>query len=176
MLLVVDIGNTNIVIGVYRDTDLLHSWRLATLKERTADEYRILVAGLLESEGIEHGEVHDIIISSVVPPALPYFLEMARVYFGKEPIVVGPGVKTGMPIMYDNPREVGADRIVNAVAAFGVHYDEVTKYQRSIGKVIELACGYQGGIGAFKMFAKTIGVVIEEDVATRLIDAWRSGT
>jgi type III pantothenate kinase len=125
MLLVVDIGNTNIVIGVYRADELLHSWRLTTVKERTADEYRILVAGLLESMNIDAGGIEDIIISSVVPETLPYFIEMSEEFFKKTPYVVGPGIKTGMPILFDNPREVGADRIVNAVAAYSKYRQEL---------------------------------------------------
>lgn len=118
MLLVIDVGNTNIVLGLFRGTELLENWRVNTLRERTSDEYGILFRSLLSSRGIEPNDVEDVITSTVVPP-MNYVLERTcSRYFGKKPLQVGPGLKTGMPILYENPREVGADRIVNAVAAF----------------------------------------------------------
>ena len=121
MLLVIDVGNTNIVFGVYRDTQLLRSWRVTTDKARTVDEYAMLVHELFRLAELHFTDVADVIISCVVPPLLGTMEGLCRDYFKRRPYVVGPGIKTGMPIHYDNPREVGADRIVNAVAAFEKH-------------------------------------------------------
>ncbi len=118
MLFVVDIGNSNIVLGVYSATELIAHWRVATKKQKTADEYGILVKDLFRSRDIEISRVDGIIISCVVPPLVVIFENMCQTYFGIAPLVVSPGIRTGMPILYDNPREVGADRIVNSVAAF----------------------------------------------------------
>ncbi len=118
MLLVIDVGNTNIVLGVYEGEDLLYDWRVATSKDRTSDEYGMLVEQILNYNGIKVEQIENIIISSVVPSLMHTLPAMCVKYLNIEPIVVGPGVKTGMNIKYDNPREVGADRIVNAVAGF----------------------------------------------------------
>lgn len=117
MLFVIDIGNTNIVLGVYKGADLLKNWRIGTKKGRTADEYGILIKELLRSSGIGPDEINDIIVSNVVPPLESTIIEMAENYFDIKPLVVGPGLKSGIPILYENPKEVGADRIVNAAAA-----------------------------------------------------------
>lgn len=122
MLLVIDVGNTNIVFGLFRDTTLLQSWRLQTSRERTNDEYGILLRSLLDTHQINPKEVKAVIIASVVPPLSGVMEEMAYRYFGQKPLQVGPGLKTGMPILYENPREVGADRIVNAVAAYEIYH------------------------------------------------------
>jgi type III pantothenate kinase len=114
-LLVVDVGNTNVVLGIYRDDDLVGSWRLATARERTADEYGILTRQLI---GDTAGTLEGAIVSSVVPPVNSAFAWMIEHHFGVEPLFVEPGVKTGIAIHVDNPQEVGADRIVNCVAAF----------------------------------------------------------
>ncbi len=114
-LLVVDVGNSNIVLGIYRDEDLVGSWRLATARERTADEYGILTRQLI---GDSAGKLDGAIVSSVVPPLNSAFAAMIQHHFGIEPLFVEPGVKTGIAIHVDNPQEVGADRIVNCVAAF----------------------------------------------------------
>jgi type III pantothenate kinase len=118
MLLALDVGNTNTVIGVFDGQALVTHWRLSTRREGTRDEYGILIKGLFDFGGLGFQAVSAVIISSVVPPLQGPLEEMARQYFGVEPMVVGPGIKTGMPILYESPREVGADRIVNAVAAF----------------------------------------------------------
>jgi len=118
LLLVIDVGNTNIVFGVYKDKELLYDWRIATDKERTSDEYGLLFEQIFKYHGIDPKEVENVIMSSVVPPLMHTLPAMSIKYFNINPIVVGPGVKTGMNIKYDNPREVGADRIVNAVAAY----------------------------------------------------------
>ncbi len=114
-LLVVDVGNTNIVLGVYRGDALIKSWRLATARERTADEYGILARQLL---GDAASGLDGAIVSSVVPPLDSAFAWMIEQYFEIQPLFVEPGVKTGIAIRVDNPQEVGADRIVNCVAAF----------------------------------------------------------
>ncbi|MBU5440352.1 type III pantothenate kinase [Tissierella sp. MSJ-40] len=118
MLLVIDVGNTNIVFGVYKDQELLYDWRIATDKDRTSDEYGLLFEQIFKYHGLCPKDVENVIISSVVPTLMHTLPAMSIKYFNIDPIVVGPGVKTGMNIKYDNPREVGADRIVNAVAAY----------------------------------------------------------
>lgn len=125
MLLVIDVGNTNTVLGLYRDKELVRSWRLTTDKARTADEWAMVIHELFSLSGLHFTDVSAVIISCVVPPLLNTLETLCDHYFKLSPLVVGPGIKTGMPIHYDNPREVGADRIVNAVAAY-------TKQQTSL--------------------------------------------
>jgi type III pantothenate kinase len=117
-LLAVDVGNTNTVIGVFRDGNLEAHWRIQTVAERTSDELAVLLKTLLDMNGIPWRSLTAGIISSVVPPAVFGLQRFFKAYCGGPALVVGPGIKTGMPILYENPREVGADRIVNAVAAF----------------------------------------------------------
>lgn len=118
MILVFDVGNTNIVLGVYKERELIHHWRVSTDKSRTVDEHAVVIKNLFDLSGLKFSDIGSVVISSVVPPIMPSLEALSRKYFGVEALVIGPGVKTGMPIVYDNPREVGADRIVNAVAAF----------------------------------------------------------
>ena len=124
MLLVLDVGNTNTVLGVYSGeaenyTRLIAHWRVTTIKtQQTVDEYGVLFRNLFAMEGIDAADVRGIIISSVVPPIDSTLRLMCERYFKLQPVFVEPGMKTGMPVHYDNPAEVGADRIVNAVAAF----------------------------------------------------------
>lgn len=118
MLLVIDVGNTNIVLGIFKDQELVDHWRVSTDRLRTTDEYGVLIRHLFYLNGVNSEEIDAIIISSVVPPVMPTLERMCQRYFGLTPLVIGPGVKTGMDIKYDNPREVGADHIVNAVAAY----------------------------------------------------------
>ncbi|WP_342599645.1 type III pantothenate kinase [Psychrobacillus sp. FSL H8-0483] len=117
MILVLDTGNTNIVLGVYKDDVLTHHWRMETDRRKTEDEYGMQVKALFSHAHISFNQIKGIIISSVVPPIMFSLEAMCKKYFGIKPLVVGPGVKTGLNIKYENPREVGADRIVNAVAA-----------------------------------------------------------
>lgn len=118
MLLVFDIGNTNIVLGLYDQDKLLQHWRISTDRQKTGDEYGMLIHNLFAFCGRSLKEVTAIAISSVVPPLVVPISRMCQRYFLVEPLLVGPGVKTGICIKYENPREVGADRIVNAVAAY----------------------------------------------------------
>jgi len=116
MIAVVDVGNTNIVLGIYRGKELLHHWRLSTNRSSTVDEYGILIHNLFGYASLRMDAVEGVIISSVVPPLMRTIEELCVRYFRRTPHIVGPGVKTGLNIRYENPREVGADRIVNAVA------------------------------------------------------------
>ena len=134
MLLVIDVGNTNTVLGVFArvanagpagDSDdpprydrLLANWRVATSRRSTVDEYGVLFRNLFSMAGLESKGIHGIVVSSVVPPLDPVLRQVCERYFNLRPLFIEPGVKTGMPVHYDNPAEVGADRIVNAVAAF----------------------------------------------------------
>jgi type III pantothenate kinase len=118
MLLTIDVGNTNTVLGVFREADLVAHWRLATERQQTVDEYGILTRNLFTLAGLDPSAIDGIIISSVVPPLNSTLAEMAEHYFSVPALFVEPGVKTGMPVQYENPQEVGADRIVNSVAAF----------------------------------------------------------
>jgi len=118
MLFCIDIGNTNIVLGVVDKDRIVDYWRIRTEKDITPDELGILVRNLFSAAGLEMGEIKYVIVSCVVPPLLNTMEEFSRRYFGVGPLVVGPETNTGMPIAYDNPKEVGADRIVNSVAAY----------------------------------------------------------
>jgi type III pantothenate kinase len=118
MLLAIDIGNTNIVVGVFDGKALIHSWRLQTLRERTSDELGLLVEGLFAHSGVDRSTITAIVLGSVVPPLTGTTVAMVRRYFDVLPLVVDPAKNTGMPIRYENPAEVGADRIVNAIAAY----------------------------------------------------------
>lgn len=121
MLLVFDVGNTNIVLGVYDDKKLLIDWRMATTTQRTADEYGVVVINLFEKAGLNYKDIDAVVVSSVVPNIMYSLEHMIKKYFYVEPLIVGPGIKTGINIKYDNPKEVGADRIVNAVAAHEIY-------------------------------------------------------
>ncbi|HTP49832.1 MAG TPA: type III pantothenate kinase [Anaeromyxobacteraceae bacterium] len=118
MLLAIDVGNTNTVLGAFEGPTLRHQWRVETSQSRTYDEWGILTRQLFGAAVLDPARVDAIVISSVVPPLAFALEQMSLRYFSRKPLFVGPGVKTGMPILYDNPREVGADRVVNAVAAY----------------------------------------------------------
>jgi type III pantothenate kinase len=135
MLLVLDVGNTNTVLGVFARVSKVHSgdgsvesapkydllvanWRVATVQTQTVDEYGVLFRNLFAMDSLEVGSVHGIVISSVVPPLDSTLRQVCERYFKLKPLFIEPGVKTGMPVLYENPAEVGADRIVNSVAAF----------------------------------------------------------
>ncbi|ERI08747.1 type III pantothenate kinase [Aneurinibacillus aneurinilyticus] len=121
MLFVIDVGNTNIVLGVYEGDELKHNWRISTDRGKTDDEFGMLVKSLFADKGMTFADIEGIIISSVVPPLMFSLEKMCRKYFDIKPMVIGPGLKTGLNIKAENPRELGADRIVNAVAAIH-HY------------------------------------------------------
>ena len=127
-LLVIDIGNSNVSLGIFDyaqarpesqgDAELTQHWRIGTHREQTSDEVALTVASLFEQAGRQVRDVSDVIISSVVPPLQPIFERVSTKLFDRPPLIVGPGIRTGMPVRYENPREVGADRIVNALAAY----------------------------------------------------------
>ena len=119
MIFVFDVGNTNTVLGVYDGEELTHHWRIETNRNKTNDEYGMLIKSLFDFADLALSDISGIIISSVVPPIMFALEKMCIRYFNLKPLVVGPGIKTGLDIKYDNPKEVGADRIVNAVA--GIH-------------------------------------------------------
>lgn len=121
MLLVFDVGNTNIVLGLYDGDKMIYHWRAATNELKTADEYAASLGMMFQLDGVTFDMVTDVIISSVVPPVNPTLEYLCRRYFHVEPMMVGPGMKTGLNILYDNPRELGADRIVNAVAGITLY-------------------------------------------------------
>ncbi|PAQ14841.1 pantothenate kinase [Bacillaceae bacterium SAOS 7] len=117
MIFVLDVGNTNTVLGVYENDVLKYHWRIETNRNKTEDEYGMIIKNLFEHEGLTFSQIDGMIISSVVPPIMFSLEKMCQKYFNIKPLIVGPGIKTGLNIKYENPREVGADRIVNAVAA-----------------------------------------------------------
>jgi type III pantothenate kinase len=121
MIFVVDVGNTNIVLGVYDDDKLLHHWRIFTNRNSTDDEYGMLVKALFNDANIQVEQLNGVIISSVVPPLILPLEQMCKKYLNKEPLIIGPGIKTGLDIRVENPKELGADRIVNAIAAIGLY-------------------------------------------------------
>lgn len=118
MLLAIDIGNTNIVFGIFEEKKLIRSWKVKTERNKTCDEYGITLLSLLSLSGPKKSEIKSTILCSVVPPLTPVFQDLSRSLFGINPLVVGPGLKTGMAILYENPLEVGADRVVGAIAAY----------------------------------------------------------
>ena len=174
MLFVLDVGNTNTVLGVFEFTSsepgaaksrLIAHWRVSTTKTQTVDEYGVLFRNLFAMNGLEFTAVKGTVISSVVPPLDPTLREVCERYFQSRPLFVEPGIKTGMPVHYDNPAEVGADRIVNSVAAFEKYggpciivdfgtattFDVVSKKGEYLGGVITPGIG----ISADALFART---------------------
>ncbi len=174
MLLVLDVGNTNTVLGVFEAAPggdgsqygpLIAHWRVSTTKTQTVDEYGVLFRNLFAMNGLEVSSVQGIVISSVVPPLDSTLREVCEQYFQSRPLFIEPGVKTGMPVHYDNPAEVGADRIVNSVAAFekfggpciivdfgtATTFDVVSKKGEYLGDVITPGIG----ISADALFSRT---------------------
>jgi type III pantothenate kinase len=165
MLLVIDIGNTNTVLGVFDGTHLVADWRLETKQRQTADEYGILARNLFALAEMEVSRIQHIVIASVVPPLNSVLEQMALKYFKLKPLFVEPGVKTGMPVLYDSPADVGADRIVNAVAAYDKYggpaivvdfgtattFDAISAKGEYLGGVITPG----PGISAEALFART---------------------
>ena len=149
MLLTIDVGNTNTVLGVFRGEELIANWRLTTARQQTVDEYGVLTRNLFTLAGLDRDGIHGVIISSVVPPVNWTLGEMARIYFGQKALFVEPGVRTGMSVLVDNPLEVGADRIVNGVAAFHKYGGPcvVVDFGTAITfDVISERCEYLGGV------------------------------
>jgi type III pantothenate kinase len=166
VLLTADVGNTEIVLGVFDGADLAHTWRLSTRPERTSDELALQLAGFLEHRGLDlRDDVTGVCVASVVPDVTGQFREMAAAYLSHEPLIVGPGMKTGVSVVTDNPREVGADRVVNTLAAYtlyggpaivvdfgtGTNFDVVSASGEFLGGVI--APGLQISAGA--LFGRT---------------------
>lgn len=160
MLLVVDIGNTQTHLGAFQNGSLLEHWRHATDRDATADELASTYTSLLALRGLSFSDIDDVIVSSTVPKVVPEYVEMSERYLGEECLVVGPGLKTGMPIRMENPRELGADRLVNAVAAYdrlggpcvvvdfgtAITYDAVSADGEYLGGII--APGVEISLGA----------------------------
>jgi type III pantothenate kinase len=149
MLLTIDVGNTNTVLGVFRGEELIANWRLTTARQQTVDEYGVLTRNLFTIAGLDRDAIGGVIISSVVPPVNWTLGEMARIYFGQKALFVEAGVKTGMSVLVDNPLEVGADRIVNGVAAFHKFGGPciVVDFGTAITfDVISERCEYLGGV------------------------------
>jgi type III pantothenate kinase len=165
MLLTIDVGNTNTVLGVFRGAELAAHWRLTTAREQTVDEYGVLTRNLFTLAGLDRDAIGGVIVSSVVPPVNWTLVEMARIYLGKKALFVEPGVKTGMAVLVDNPLEVGADRIVNGVAAFheyggpcivvdfgtAITFDAISARGEYLGGVIAPGLG----ISSEALFART---------------------
>jgi len=170
MLLVLDVGNTNTVLGVFAGEDehydrLIADWRVGTLREQTVDEYGVLFRNLFAMDSVDFREIRGIVISSVVPPLDSTLREVCEKYFKIKPLFIEPGVRTGMPVHYDNPAEVGADRIVNSVAAFEKYggpciavdfgtattFDVISKKGEYLGGVIAPGLG----ISAEALFERT---------------------
>jgi type III pantothenate kinase len=165
VLLALDAGNTNVTIGVFEGEKLVADWRLRTVRDQTSDEWGVLLRNLFSVAGLDSGGVGGIIISSVVPPLDARLAEMTRRYFGGDPMFVTPETDTGLKIRYDNPRDVGADRLVNGVAAFckyggpcvvvdmgtAITFDAISTDAEYLGGVI--AAGV--GISIDALFSKT---------------------
>jgi type III pantothenate kinase len=159
MLLTIDVGNTNTVLGVFRDEELTANWRLTTSRAQTVDEYGVLTRNLFSLAGLSKEMITGVIISSVVPPLNWTLAEMSRLYLGKKALFVELGVKTGMSVHVDNPMEVGADRIANGVAAFHQYGGPcvVVDFGTAITfDVISAKCEFMGGV-----IAPGIGIASE---------------
>lgn len=155
MILVVDIGNTNIVIGIYNEDEFIDSWRMVTRSEKTSDEYGVFILSLLSYNNIDYKEINGAIVSSVVPNLMHSFKNALKKYFNVNPFIVGPGIKTGIKVSIENPEKVGADRIVNIVAAYEqyggplivIDFGTATTYD-VVSKDGEFKCGViSAGIG-----------------------------
>jgi type III pantothenate kinase len=180
VLLAVDVGNTETMLGVFRDRELAWTWRISTQAERTADETALLFGGFLQQEGLSFSrEITGVVISSVVPTSTQALREMTRRYFHFDPLVVEPGIKTGVSVLTDNPREVGADRVVNALAAYSKYggpcvvvdfgtattYDAVSERGEYLGGAIAPGLG----ISSAALFAETARLPRVEIVAPRSV-------
>ncbi|MFC1917527.1 type III pantothenate kinase [Chloroflexota bacterium] len=191
MLLVIDIGNTNIGLGIFEDSELRATWRIDTGIRRMADEYAMLILSLLRQQGLETNDVTKMSLCSVVPTLTVIFEELAEKYFHLSPLVVGAGIKTGVRIRLDNPREAGADRIVNAAAAHHLYHSPVIIADFGTATTFDTVSGegdYLGGAiapgistAAEALSARTAMLPRveftrpERAIGTNTIDAMRSG-
>lgn len=191
MLLAADIGNTNIILGVFDDGKLKATWRLATGVHRMPDEYATLLLNLFDRQGLAASQITDAVLSSVVPPLVGVFEEVCRRYLEVSPLVVGAGVKTGVRICMDNPREVGADRIVNAVAAHHLYSGAVIVIDFGTATTFDVVSGegdYLGGaiapgiaIATEALFTRTAALPRvelshpEQTIGRNTVAAMRSG-
>lgn len=191
MILLIDIGNTNVVIGIYKNEQKINSWRLETRQTKTLDEYGSQIEAMLTHDNIKSEDIEDVIIGSVVPTLQNTFKEMCKKYFGMNPMIIGENTKTGIPIRYDNPREVGADRIANSVAMVhhyklpailidmgtAITFDVVSRNKEYLGGVIAPGMG----IASDALFQKTSKLPKVESEKPKLIigkttvDAIKSG-
>jgi type III pantothenate kinase len=191
MLLALDVGNTNITIGLFEGGRLIQRWRLRTIHEQTADEWGVLARNLFALSCIEESAIHGMIVSSVVPPVDGPLAQMARRYFGTEAIFVNATTDTGIKVLYDNPKEVGADRIVNAVAAHAkyggpcivvdlgtaITFDAVTANAEYLGGIICPGIGIAIA-GLFQKAARLPMVDFREParlIGTNTVDSIQSG-
>lgn len=152
-LLVVDVGNTNVSLGIFDYAEdegkLTHHWRLSTHREQTSDELAIALHSLFDHDGRESTQVTDVILSSVVPPMVPIWERVSLKLFSLQPLIVGPGMRTGMPVRYENPHEVGADRIVNSVAAYELFGGPIIAVDFGTATTFDCISGggeYMGGV------------------------------
>jgi len=159
LLLTIDIGNTNTVLGVFEGTTLTGHWRMSSQPSRTSDELKVFIRGFFAADSMVESDVGAVAIASVVPALTPMFDSVCRCLFGVLPLVVGPGVRTGMPIRYDDPREVGADRIVNAVAAYAVYKKELIVVD--FGTATTFDCVSADGAYLGGIIAPGVGVSME---------------
>jgi len=191
MLLVIDVGNTNTVLGVFEGKDLRVQWRLSTNRGQTADEYGILIRNLFTLDAVPFDRITGIMIASVVPTLDPLLEEMAETYFHIKSVFLGPGTRTGMAIRYDNPLEVGADRIADAVAAFekyggpcivvdfgtGINFDVVSEKGEYLGGAIAPGIGIAAE-ALFQRAARLPRVEIREPqrvIGTNTVASMQSG-
>src|SRR5256885_12803486 len=148
MLLAIDLGNTNLTFGLFEGDQLRHDWRLATRRDSMPDELGLLMVQLMQQEGFDPKAVGAVVVASVVPPLNSSLVEAIQRYFGREPLMVGPGIKTGLKIHYRDPKEVGADRIVAAMAAYRKYGGPLIVLEFGTGTthgVLSKACDYLGG-------------------------------
>src|SRR5580704_1585364 len=191
MLLTLDVGNTNTVLGVFRGKELVANWRLTTARDQTADEYGILTRELFTVASLEFREITGVIVSSVVPPLNTRLAEMTAKYFALKALFVEPSVNIGMPVLYDNPTEVGADRIVNSVAAFAklggpcisvdfgtaINFDAISAKGEYMGGVLAPGIGISAE-ALFSRAARLFRVSIEDPgkiIGTNTIASMQSG-
>ncbi|MFB3920936.1 MAG: type III pantothenate kinase [Terriglobia bacterium] len=191
MLLVIDVGNTNTVLGVFEEKTLRAQWRLSTDRRQTADEYGILIRNLFTLDGIQPGQIKGVMVASVVPPLNSLLEEMAEKYFHLKAVFLGPGMRTGMAIHYDNPQEVGADRIADAVAAFekyggpcivvdfgtAITFDAISEKGEYLGGVIAPGIGVAAE-ALFQQAARLPRVEIREPsrvIGTNTVGSMQSG-